>query len=132
MDDRADLAEAEAKARELARTIKKDLPTGWGFMLILASYGADGFMTYISSCDREDAKKMLVDLFKKFEMDPRHWANVTHPTGEPMWERVRHALEGARLLCLLLMVEKAKWPMQPKKAAKKVLEAVIQAEKELQ
>ena len=59
---RANLEQAEVKAREIARVLKKAMPNEWGFTLVLYSYGGDGFMTYLSSGDRQDCIKMLEEL----------------------------------------------------------------------
>ena len=56
---RATLEEAENEARKLGRLIKSNMPQGFGFTLVLYSYGADGVMTYLSSGVREDCIKML-------------------------------------------------------------------------
>ena len=65
---RANLEEAEIKCRNMARKLKEMLPNGWGFTIILYSYGDGGFTTYLSTGDREGCIKMLretADLIEK-------------------------------------------------------------------
>lgn len=64
---RAPLENAEVVARDIGRLIKGACPPGWGFALILASYGQDGFMTYLASMRREDAIKLLRETADKIE-----------------------------------------------------------------
>lgn len=67
-DDRASLEEAEITARKLGRLLHSQMPKGWGFVLVLASYGEpSAFMTYLSSVQREDALRMLRELLTKVE-----------------------------------------------------------------
>ena len=67
MPNPATLAEAIEKAKETGRYIKSQMPPGWGFVLILASYGDEGAMTYLSSIDRETCIKMLKEFIHKQE-----------------------------------------------------------------
>lgn len=53
------LAEAEAKAREIAAYLKEQAPKGWGFICILAETNGGQGLTYISDCQRQDIIKML-------------------------------------------------------------------------
>ncbi len=64
-DKRATLEEAENQAREIGRTLKGIMPKGWGFTLILSSYGDNGFSTYISSYNREDMILSLHEMVTK-------------------------------------------------------------------
>ena len=64
---RASLEEAENEARRIARILKSSMPKDWGFTLILYSFGGDGFMTYLSSGQREDCIKMLEELLIKIK-----------------------------------------------------------------
>lgn len=60
---RAPLAEAEAFARDIGRIIGPNCPPGYGFALLITSFGeaGDGFFTHISNCQREDLIKLLAD-----------------------------------------------------------------------
>lgn len=71
----APLETAEVKCRRIGELIGKDMPKGWGFMLILASHGSGvddggreiGRMTYISNCQREGMIGMMREMIEKFE-----------------------------------------------------------------
>jgi len=58
---RATLEEAERRAREISRRLRKDMPAGWGFILMLASFerGGGGGLTYLSTIERESAIRLL-------------------------------------------------------------------------
>ena len=64
---REPLERAEQTAKEIGRQIKSVLPTGYGFTLILYSYGGPGVMTYLSSGERADCIKMLRECADKIE-----------------------------------------------------------------
>jgi len=64
---RAPLENAEVVASDIGRLIKDACPPGWGFFLLLASYGQDGFMTYLASMGRADAIKLLRETADKLE-----------------------------------------------------------------
>ena len=66
-DKVATLREAEEKARVIGRRIKGEMPTGWGFSLVLYSFGEGGAMTYLSSGNREDCIKMFKELLENIE-----------------------------------------------------------------
>lgn len=65
--DRAPLEAAEVEALKIARVLKDNMPNGWGFTLILYNYGDEGFMTYLSTGQREDCIKMLEELLLKIK-----------------------------------------------------------------
>ena len=67
MTERAPLESAEVTARKIGERLAEKMPPGWGFTLVLASYGEGGFCTYISSVQREGAVKMLHELLDKIE-----------------------------------------------------------------
>lgn len=78
-DKREPLEKAELIARKLGHTIGSNMPTGWGFVLILASFagtkpGADDrdFMTYISNSKREGIITMLREMADKLERQEPH------------------------------------------------------------
>lgn len=68
---RATLESAEVKCREIARRLKGVMPEGWGFMLVLSSFGEDGFFTYLSDLQRADAIKLLREAVSKIERNER-------------------------------------------------------------
>lgn len=58
--------EVEAKLKEIARTIKADMPKGFGFTLLIFSY-APGSMFYISSAEREGMIAAMREFIAKHE-----------------------------------------------------------------
>lgn len=63
------LAVAIEKAQAIGRIIKKEMPQGWGFVLILSDFNQEGSgaMTYLSSIERESCIKMLKEFIAKAE-----------------------------------------------------------------
>ena len=55
----APLVDAEERAKELGRAIKGLMPEGWGFVLVLAEFGAREGCTFLSSIQREGSVKLL-------------------------------------------------------------------------
>lgn len=51
--------EIERLLRQLGRELKDRMPPGWGFSLMITSYGEGGATFYCSSVDREDMIKMI-------------------------------------------------------------------------
>lgn len=60
--------EIETKLRELASMIGSQLPEGWGFNLLLFSYGEGGNLFYISSAEREDTIKVMKEFISRQTM----------------------------------------------------------------
>ena len=58
--------EVEEKLREIGRTIKQDMPKGFGFALLIFSY-EPGSMFYISSADRESMIAAMREFIAKHE-----------------------------------------------------------------
>ena len=56
---KAPLEVAEKTARDLGRIIQGAMPPGWGFTLMMFTYGEGGQTTYISTAKREDMIKAL-------------------------------------------------------------------------
>ncbi len=71
MAARSPLEAAEVKCREIALLLKDVMPPGWRFVLILASEGEGGFMTYMANAQREGAIKLLRELAEKIEKDAK-------------------------------------------------------------
>jgi len=60
---REPLEKAEVQARKIGREIKKYIPEGWCFTLVLASKGEEGgYSTYISNIERDSAIEMLGEI----------------------------------------------------------------------
>lgn len=57
--------EVETKLREIGGVIGKELPQGFGFTLFLFEYGEGGSMFYISSAQREDMIKAIMEFLEK-------------------------------------------------------------------
>ena len=56
------------KLEAIAKRIKRDLPEGWGFGLLLFDYakeGDSGSMVWISSANREDMLKAMQEFLRK-------------------------------------------------------------------
>lgn len=77
MTERASLYDAENTAREIARKLGASMPKGWGFFLCLASFGENGFTTYLSNVERSCAGSMMLEILEKWKQDPETWDNVT-------------------------------------------------------
>lgn len=70
---RATLEQAENKARRIGEALRdamKDLP-GWGFTVILTSFGDNGLTTYLSSCNRQDMIKAMREMADHLEKGKR-------------------------------------------------------------
>lgn len=65
--DKAPLHVAEQTARDIGRVLKDAMPPGWGFTLMMFSYGENGHTTYISSAKREDVIKALAEMIEKLK-----------------------------------------------------------------
>ena len=58
----------EALLKELGSDLKKRMPAGWGFNLLIFSYGEGGSLFYISSAQRKDMLKAMREFIDKFEI----------------------------------------------------------------
>jgi len=70
-EKRAPLETAEVVARDIGRIIKRAMPPGWGFFLLLSSFDEPpaGFWTYLASIEREGAIKFLREAADKIEKE---------------------------------------------------------------
>lgn len=59
----------EHRLREIGREIRAKLPNGFGFTLMIFSYGEGGDFFYISSAMREDMIKMMEEFKQKLIND---------------------------------------------------------------
>lgn len=71
------LAEAEAVAREVGRLIGSAVPEGYGFAVLVFSFGPGGATTYVSNADRADMIRALRECADRLE------ARKDTPAGEP-------------------------------------------------
>jgi len=62
--------EIETLLQDLGRSLKRRMPLGWGFTLFLSNYGPGGAMFYISSVNREDMLKALVEFIERQVQEP--------------------------------------------------------------
>ncbi len=60
-----DNPEIKALLLDLGRKLKKDMPEGWGFTLMIFEYGSGPGFFYLSSAMREDMIKMLHEAIDK-------------------------------------------------------------------
>lgn len=78
------LMQMEEAARDLGRRLKRDMPPGVGYALLLFHFGEGGSMTYVSSAQRADMilalEEMLVRL-KTGGVAPHGAPN--HPANKP-------------------------------------------------
>src|ERR1700741_2183493 len=67
--------EDDAKVRRdlqaLGRYMDKQLPYGWGFVLLAFPFGADGRMNYIANANRTDVVRSMYEFI---EMTKEKWA----------------------------------------------------------
>lgn len=64
--------EIRIKLQEMADQIKKMVPRGWGFTLLLFDYYQEwGSIMYISTAEREAMKKTMRELLEKWEREER-------------------------------------------------------------
>lgn len=59
--------EVERKLKEIGNMLREIMPKGWGFTLLISSYGEGGSMFYMSSVERQDAVNMLREFIQKAE-----------------------------------------------------------------
>jgi len=57
--------DVERKLYSIGKLIGDALPDGYGFMLMIASYGEGGSAFYLSSMQREDTIKMLEEFIAR-------------------------------------------------------------------
>lgn len=64
---REPLEMAENKAGSIGRILAQNMPKGWGFVLLLATYGDGGITTYLSNCERQDIINLMQEMIIKFK-----------------------------------------------------------------
>ena len=61
-----DAKEEDAKVRRdmqaLARHVDRQLPYGWGFVVLAFPFGADGRMNYVANAKREDVVRAMYEF----------------------------------------------------------------------
>ncbi len=81
--------EAEAALKDIGRIIKDQMPDNMGFALLMFDYGKDGAMFYLSSAQREDMVKAMleflqkqgVELYSKLDIERMMTIPCCHTTG---------------------------------------------------
>ena len=59
--------EVEQKLKEIGDWLRSSMPEGWGFILLISSYGPGGATFYMSSVERQDAVNALREFIQKAE-----------------------------------------------------------------
>lgn len=60
-------AEVEEKLKGIGHTLKDLMPPGFGFVLLISSYGEKGSTFYIASVERQDVCNMMREFIQKSE-----------------------------------------------------------------
>jgi rubrerythrin len=55
----------KGKMRGLAKMVDKEIPFGWGFVVMAFATGADARMLYASNCKREDVVRALYEFIER-------------------------------------------------------------------
>jgi len=58
---------AEAMLKEIGELLRSACPKGYGFSLLIFSFGAGGNMFYTSNADREDMIRAMKEFIQKFQ-----------------------------------------------------------------
>jgi hypothetical protein len=58
---------AEKKLKEIGDILRNTMPKGYGFSLLIVSFGECGNMFYMSNCDRQDMCNMMREFISKSE-----------------------------------------------------------------
>ena len=66
-EKREPLERAETRIQEMGRELKKMLPNGWEFVIVLASRGDKGVSTYISTIERKSAVSLMKETAEQIE-----------------------------------------------------------------
>lgn len=59
--------EAEEKLNTIGQSLRSSMPSGFGFVLLIASFGEGGAMFYTANCNREDVCNMMREFIAKHE-----------------------------------------------------------------
>ena len=68
---RATLEEAERSMQRIAKAVEPMVPKGFGFAVLVFSFGEKGFMNWVSNAQRQDMVKALRECADKLETDRR-------------------------------------------------------------
>lgn len=82
--NRASVEQAEHAARAIGQRLVREMPAGWGFILWLESFGPDGFATYLSTIERDDAIRSIEEWIARMKGTP-HTAEFVDQTARSCW-----------------------------------------------
>lgn len=58
---------AEAVLKDIGELLRASMPEGYGFALLIASFGAHGNMFYTANCARDSVCNMMREFIQKSE-----------------------------------------------------------------
>lgn len=74
--------EIRLRLQDIGRLIKRELPEGWGFTMLVASHGTvEGVTLYISTVDRADALQLMRE-FIATQRQERNWFQERDKLGD--------------------------------------------------
>jgi hypothetical protein len=63
--------QVRARMQRLGNLIDKELPYGWGFVMLAFPFGKDGRMNYVSNAEREDVVRSMYEFI---DASKERWA----------------------------------------------------------
>lgn len=73
-----DDVKVRSNLQAIARIVDKQLPFGWGFIILAFPFGEGGRMNYVSNADRPDVVRALYEFI---EATKEGWAEHEPPIG---------------------------------------------------
>jgi hypothetical protein len=64
-------AKARANMQAIARSVKRQLPDGWAFVVLAFPFGSGGRMNYVANADRVDVVRAMYEFI---EATKQQWA----------------------------------------------------------
>ena len=61
--------QAEKRLNDIGQSLRSSMPEGFGFVLLIASFGEGGAMFYTANCNREDVCNMMREFIGKSEFN---------------------------------------------------------------
>ena len=102
----------KATLNDIANRIGGALPKGWGFLLMLMSYGEKGSLFYLSSAERENVIDMVQEWINKQRASDGVRADELNPN-DPATRGIRH--QWHKVVALLLLRAAGAEGMDPMK-----------------
>lgn len=59
--------DVEKRLEQIGEMLRESMPKGFGFVLLISSYGAGGSMFYTASVERQDVCNMMREFIQKAE-----------------------------------------------------------------